>query len=176
MARDAIALQIDDISTFARTLRARLASETELPGHLGFLNHIARAGGFRNYQHLRSRATGLPAEPPAAAIDEKRLARALRLFDAEGRMIRWPGKTSLQGLCLWTFWARLPARQVMSEAEVNAVLERWHVFGDRAILRRSLIDHGLAGRRIDGSDYRRIERAPPPEARELIRRILPRGE
>lgn len=172
MARDAIALEIHDVSAFAKALRHALGAEEALPGHLGFLNTIARAAGFRNFQQLKARA---PAEPaPAGPVSEKRLAQVLRCFDGQGRMTRWPGKTAQQGLALWAMWSHLPARVEMSEPEVNAVLERWHTFGDRALLRRSLIDHRLATRRIDGRGYRRVEIEPPAEARVLLRRLAGR--
>ncbi len=38
-----------------------------------------------------------------------------------------------------------------------------------SLLRRSLIDHRLVERATDGSWYRRIEQAPPPEALAMIR-------
>ncbi len=168
MTREAIPLTLNDTAGFARSLRAALCAEAELPGHLGFLNHVARAAGFRNFQHLRAAVSGTPSAP---TVDEKRLAQALRCFDIGGRMMRWPGKTSLQGLCLWAIWAQLPARQSLPEGDVNAVIDRWHGFGDRALVRRSLIDHGLATRGRDGRDYRRTEKAPPPEALALIRAL-----
>lgn len=171
MARDAIALEIDDVSAFARTLRSALSREADLPGHLGLLNHIARAAGFRNFQHLRAGADAVPTVP----VDERRLAQARRCFDAQGRMARWPAKTGLQGLCLWALWARLPARRDLTETEVNAVLDHWHTFGDRALLRRSLIDHRLAERTVDGRVYRRREAEPAPEARALLRGLAGRG-
>ena len=52
MTRDVISLQIDDLSHFARSLRAGLANP---PSHLEMLGHIARAAGYRNYQHLRAK-------------------------------------------------------------------------------------------------------------------------
>jgi hypothetical protein len=63
---------------------------------------------------------------------------------------------------------RLPSRRDLSEAEVNDVLEAGSTFGDHVLLRRSLIDHGLASRTPDGRCYRRTEVRPPPEARALI--------
>ncbi|OYX44314.1 MAG: hypothetical protein B7Z02_06070 [Rhodobacterales bacterium 32-67-9] len=169
MARDAIALEIHDVSTFAQALRRALSEEDGLPGHLGLLNKIARAAGFRNFQQLKAQ---VPAEPaPAEPVSEKRLAQVLRCFDGQGRVNRWPGKTSHRGLVLWAIWAHLPARTEMSEPEVNAVIERWHTFGDRALLRRSLIDHRLATRQTDGRGYRRVEGEPPAEARVLLRRL-----
>ena len=85
--------------------------------------------------------------------------------------MRWPYHTAEQGLCLWAFWARLPARTDMVEKDVNAILQAGNSFGDHALLRRSLIDHRLVTRTKDGKTYRRIEQAPPPEAAALIMQV-----
>ncbi|WP_299840345.1 DUF2087 domain-containing protein [uncultured Paracoccus sp.] len=160
MTRDLNAVFITDLSGFARTL-ARDLSRQEVPGHQAMLGLIARAAGFRNYQQLR-------AEAPRPAVS-KSVERALRNFDAQGRMIAWPAPTKLQGLCLWRFWAGLAPGRDYREADLNAVLKDWHLFGDHVLLRRSLIDHRLVERATDGSWYRRIEQAPPPEALAMIR-------
>ena len=83
-------------------------------------------------------------------------------------MKQWPSRRKQQELCLWVLWTRLPARAVLQEKEVNAVLLDEHLFGDPAILRRSLIGSGLVSRNKDGSDYRRCEQKPPIEALSLI--------
>ncbi len=160
MTRDLNAVFITDLSGFARTL-ARELSGQEVPGHQAMLGLIARAAGFRNYQQLR-------AEAPRPAVS-KPVERALRNFDAQGRMIAWPAQTKLQGLCLWRFWAGLAPGRDYREAQLNAALKDWHLFGDHVLLRRSLIDHRLVERATDGSWYRRIEQAPPPEALAMIR-------
>lgn len=162
MPRAITSLKIDDLSTFTKTLRQSLIREDSMPSHSKMLTLVAKAAGYQNYQHLMAKR---PAAEPA---DNKRLEKALRVFDANGIMTRWPNQTAIQGLCLWTFWARLPARISLSEAEINTVLKAGSSFGDHALLRRSLIDHRLAERTTDGKTYRRIEQAPPPEALQLI--------
>jgi hypothetical protein len=179
MARDAIPLTIPDTAAFARELRTALASEPALPGHLALLGHIARAAGFPNWQTLRATAPGTvpsapPTLPPEDTPDADRVARALRVFDSQGRMSRWPNKTNLQGLCLWALWSRLPALREMAEPEVNTILKDWATFGDHVLLRRSLIDHKLATRTPDGRSYRRTECRPPADARALITALRPR--
>lgn len=175
MSRDLVALTIPDLSSFARRLRAELAKAPAVPGHLGLLSMVARAGGFGNYQHLKVQAGAVPAKPIGAetsrgptAPDQRRIDPALRCFDRTAKMQRWPSRTKVQALCLWALWAVLPARVVLSEKVVNARIDDWHGFGDRALLRRSLIDHGLFSRSADGREYRRIEREPPPEARAVF--------
>jgi len=66
-------------------------------------------------------------------------------------------------------WAGFPSRCSLAEAEVKTLLNRLHAFGDDALLRRALCDHGLVVRTSDGRAYRRIERRPPAEAAALLR-------
>ncbi|MEJ6401702.1 DUF2087 domain-containing protein [Yoonia sp. 2307UL14-13] len=162
MPRAITSLKIDDLSTFTRTLRQSLIREEGTPGHSKMLTLVAKAAGYQNYQHLKA------AKPAAKPADSKQLEKALRVFDANGIMIRWPNQTAVQGLCLWVFWTQLPARTDLTEKQINTILTSGNSFGDHALLRRSLIDHRLAERTTDGKTYRRIERAPPPEALQLI--------
>lgn len=170
MPRDSIALTINDLSAFARTLRRDLATADSFPGHLALMNMLARAAGYGNFQHLR--ASGGPTAPatpaPLPEAERKHLVAALRVFDAEGHMTRWPTRIPVQRLCVWVIWSHLPSRRSLSEPEVNRAIDGWHTFGDRAILRRSLIEHGLATRTPDGRDYRRVECEPPAEVLALL--------
>lgn len=176
MSRSVFALAADDISAFARALRGQLAQCDHLPSHLELLNMLARAGGHRNFQHFRTvtQARSLPPTPPAEPVDEKRLERVARLFDAEGRLTRWPGKESWRVLCLWQLWSHLPAGETLSEAEINALMNARHVFEDHALLRREMVDRAMVWRTADGRAYRRIEQRPPVEALALIRRVAQR--
>jgi hypothetical protein len=47
-------LHVGDVSDFARTLRRQLDAMQRTPGHVEMLNLLARAGGYRNIQHLRA--------------------------------------------------------------------------------------------------------------------------
>lgn len=182
MSRPTIPLVIEDVSAFSRALAQQLPQGETRPSHLTLLNMLARAGGYRNFQHLRAvaqvaaaPAVELPLAPAAALPepqpDPARLRRVARLFDDQGRLVRWPVRRAQQILCLWVLWLRLPRGLIGAERAMNAALNRWHLFGDPAILRRDMVMLGLVSRREDGSDYRRIEQEPPPEALALIRAL-----
>lgn len=164
MARDLISLNIPDLSSFAKARRSDMMRREEFPSHAAFLSAIAKAAGFDNHQHLK-------AAKPSASPKNPQLRKALAAFDAQGIMSRWPSQTSVQGLCLWVFWAQLPAERPLNEPQVNAILKAGNSFGDHVLLRRSLIDHRLVRRAIDGSSYTRIEQAPPEAALALMAEI-----
>lgn len=170
MPRTAIPYAIPDISALARSLRDQLARQGPTPGHVEMLNILARAAGAKNFQHFRAR-TGVLEAPPEPAADLARVDKVARQFDPQGRLLQWPAKPSHQALALWGLWAALPAGDAVSEAVFNARLNALHVFGDPAILRRSMVSAGLVSRTLDCRDYRRVERRPPPDAHALIRRL-----
>lgn len=180
MSRKSFPFAVEDVSVLARGLERQLAAHDGLPGHVELLNMLARAGGFRNFQHYRTQAETLDrlAEPAVASvpIDTVRLRKIARSFDVDGRLVGWPGKANHRVDCLWVLWSRVPARVAMDEFEINRRLNAEHAFGDPALLRRELVDHGLMRRTPDGRDYRRIELSPPPEARALIALIGRRAE
>lgn len=178
MSRDAISITIPDLSQFAKSLRAGLQQVETVPTHLGLLGQIAKAAGYQNYQHLKANHEGKPAQAAKVAAPlstaSRARERAMRVFDADGVMARWPKQASARMLCLWALWAQIPANTELSEPQVNDLLKTAADFGDHVLLRRSLIDFGLASRTADGSRYRRIEQAPPADAVAFIRDITSR--
>jgi len=175
MSRTPLPLHAEDISAFARSLGGQLKHCESAPGHLQLLNMLARSAGFRNFQHLRADALDaappapLPsAEPARPEVSDQRLKRLARLFDATGRLARWPSRRGLEYPCLWAVWARVEPRRVYSEQELNACLNLAHGFGDPALLRRGLCDMGLMTRTRDGREYRRVEARPTDEALALL--------
>jgi hypothetical protein len=173
MTRMPLTLPVEDLSTFTRNLHREL--QPAAPGHLSLMNMLARAAGFRNLQHLRAsaKAGAALAQPavPAPAADLTRVQAALRFFDAAGRMTSWPARTQTQHLCLWVLWSRLPRGESLSEREISSRLNGWHLFGDAAILRRTLVELGLVSRSAGATAYLRVERKPSPEATVLIRHL-----
>ncbi|WP_321470589.1 DUF2087 domain-containing protein [uncultured Paludibaculum sp.] len=178
MSRVSIPFSAGDLSALARSLRDQLVQCDHTPSHLELLNMLARCAGHRNYQSLRAQAAAEnrlhQAQPAPAPVDYVLVKRLAAYFDARGRLKSWPAKESLRETCLWVFWSRLPAKQSLSEAQLSTQLRTDHLFGDHALLRRELCDHGLVSRTPDGRQYRRVERQPPAEAAALIHHLRPR--
>ena len=177
--RELVPFAADDVSALAKSLRAQLAARPTPPTHVEMLNMLARAAGNRNFQHLRALAGGRTTperatqDPPSTA-DPATVLRAARYFDGEGRLKSWPARTSLQNLCLWAVWSKIPSERRFSEREISALLSTLHLFGDHAILRRTMCELGLMTRAADGRDYRRVEQPPTPEGAALIRHLRAR--
>ncbi|WP_353472296.1 DUF2087 domain-containing protein [Salipiger sp. H15] len=159
LKREYIPLAIDDLSGFARALRAELDAP---PSHQEMLGLIAKAAGYRNYQHLRA------VVAPAPKADPKHVARALRHFDGQGLLLRFPGRTAMQALCLWPLWARIPPRQSFTERGISARIDALSAFRDAAQIRRSMVENRMLDRTADGAVYTRVETRPPAEALALI--------
>lgn len=177
MTKDSLILPVADLSAFARALARQFSPDA--PSHLTLMNMLARAAGFRNLQHLRAAqnaGTRLANTPPPEVVDHGQVTRALAQFDAAGILRQWPARRAVQVLCLWALWARLPSDQSQTERQISAALNALHGFGDAAILRRDMVALKLLSRTADGSDYRRLECRPPPEARALIRQLASRAK
>jgi hypothetical protein len=181
MPRIDVPLHAADISSFAKSLGRELKQTHEQaqrpPGHVELLNMLARAAGYRNFQSLKARPAPaatlpVPPAPPAALSDTA--AKALRQFDAHGRVTRWPIKFSVQRLMLWGLWMRFDARRRYSEREVNELLNAWHLFGDHCTLRRELVEMKMLARTDGGAEYRKLPRRPDAEAMALMRALRQR--
>ncbi|SMQ70155.1 hypothetical protein SAMN06295905_1801 [Devosia lucknowensis] len=168
MSRQTLSLTIADLSAFAKTLRAEITTRDTPPSHVEMLNMLARSAGFRNYQHLKAATENAPK---AEAIDLILVEKVGRHFDADGVLLRWPAKNSLQPLCLWALWARMEPGHDYSDRDNTDLLNAWASFGDHALLRRAMVDMGYVTRTPDGRTYRRIEQKPPAELSALLKRI-----
>ncbi|MGL4234868.1 DUF2087 domain-containing protein [Tabrizicola sp.] len=170
MTRETLPLPVADLSVFARQLRR--AWPAEPPSHLTLMNLLARASGFRNIQHLRASALAEARLSTAPSVVDHVAVEALRrCFDAQGRLTRWPARTSVQHQVLWVLWSHLPRGEVMTERQISERLNQWHLFGDAAIIRRTLLELGLITRTPDCTEYRRVEQKPRPEILALIRSL-----
>ena len=175
MPSEPMPLAIPDLSSFARSLshalQAHLAAKAEPPGHVETLNLIARALGQRNHQSLRASlrtptASVKTAQAPAALSENAR--KTLAQFDAQGRLVRWPSKFTVQRLAMWILWTRFEAKRPYTEPEVNAILKAANAFGDHVTLRRELVNHQLLTRKADCSEYRKRPARADAEVRGLL--------
>jgi hypothetical protein len=174
MKKTPVPLLADDITTFSRALARQLGPTS--PPHLALMNMLARAAGFQNLQHMQAQnaaAIRLARPTKTPLLDARAVEQYLNQFDSTGRLLRWPAKRTVQTLALWGLWAVFPAGTSLSERDVNTLLQPEHLFGDPAILRRTLISCRLLTRESDCTDYRRIEREPPAEAKAVIRALTP---
>lgn len=175
MPRQIIPFAAADMSALAKSLRAQLAGREKAPSHVEMLNMLARGAGHRNFQHFRAGAAVPAREAPVPPAESAAVLKAARCFDADGRLQRWPAQTSIQHLCLWPLWARIPRGQSFSERGISALLATLHTFGDHAILRRTMCERGLMTRTKDGRDYRRVDQRAPAEGAALIRHLRERA-
>jgi hypothetical protein len=179
MPRTAIPLQVADLSPFAKTLRQSLSQREGTPTHVELLNLLARAAGFQNYQHLRADAETADrlkaAAEPGPRANLAQVEKAARYFDRAGILASWPSRFAHQTLCLWVLWSRIPRGAVFNEREISDAIRDWHDFGDHALIRRAMIDAKMLERTVDGREYRRIERTPPPELAPLLAHLMERA-
>jgi len=175
MSRETFPFVAPDASALAKSLRRELDAIDGKPGHVQVLNMLARAVGYRNFQHFRAASEAetrlAQARPAPEPVDFAMVQRVAGHFDATGRLARWPARRSHQILALWALWSRAPAGVVFSEAAFNQIIRDNHGFGDHALIRRAMVDDGLVSRTSDCRAYRRIEQKPPGEAVALIRHL-----
>lgn len=181
MTRELTPLIAADLSTFAKNVRAQLATHIDggagLPGHVEMLNLLARAAGHRNVQALQAAAKRNPPPTVSRWHGPKHPGltpvadRVLRLFDEQGRLIRWPAKRREQVLALWCLWMPFDGKRRYSEREVNEVLNAHHDFGDHCLLRRELVVQELLARTPGGEQYRKLAARPDDETAALMRAV-----
>lgn len=96
----------------------------------------------------------------------ERLNDLRHVLDDRGRVLFWPSRKrrKLQRRVLEYLVSHFAYHTVYSEPEVNALLNKYHTFGDWALLRRELYEHGLLDRQPDGRRYwRPLPTGAPPE-------------
>ncbi len=205
MPRELIPLQVQDLSTFAKALRAQLQAAPDaqsgeastaaatVPSHLSLLNMLARAAGHRSFQALKAAAETQAAAaqeapapskltprhaPPARGPRHPEMSeladRALRQFDAQGRLVRWPSRHLVQRYALWGLWIHFDNRRPYTEPEVNEILNAHHSFKDHCTLRRELVNMKLLGRSDGGREYRKLAARPDEDLLPLLKELRAR--
>lgn len=176
MPRESLPFVVDDLSTFAKSLRTQLLAHPATPGHQTLLNMVARAAGHRNLQTLQARSRPRPAAAPQPGEPVSELVRrTLHQFDTKGRLTRLPARRSLQALALWGLWMRFDAKRPYRESEVNQILNAWHLFGDHCTLRRDLVTQGFLARTADSAVYTKLPARPDADGVALMRALRQLG-
>lgn len=171
MTKSSLSFQVEDISQLAKSLKKSAGQGDMSPSHVEWLNILARAAGFRNYQHFKANHDAekrLAATQTIEPIDHVLIEHTLRHIDEEARLVRWPSRPTQRNLCLWWLWSLFPANAALTEKEVNALLKARNSFEDHALLRRALVDGGFVARTPDGTAYRRKEMPPTATARTFL--------
>lgn len=93
--RKLVPLHCDDLSQFAKTLRAQLDEHLQktpgaAPSHVQLLNMLARSAGHRSMQALRAQAVLKPPAAPPAPCAPAAPARCARPEGADAIGRAWP--------------------------------------------------------------------------------------
>lgn len=86
-----------------------------------------------------------------------------RFLDSRERVTNWPSKQKDRLMVLDYLASKFEPNTEYTEREVNAIITRYHAYGDHATLRRELYDYGYLHRARDGSRYWRAEEPLPDE-------------
>jgi hypothetical protein len=86
-----------------------------------------------------------------------------RFLDNEGRIKQYPAAAKNKLLVLEYLSGKFEEDRIYTEKEVNAIIDKWHTFGDYFLLRRMLIEYGFMGRKPNGSEYWVIKRQEQAE-------------
>ena len=90
-------------------------------------------------------------QEPALALDPALVARLIRPFCHDGRILRWPARESRRRLVLTEVVQAFPRGRRLSEGQVDAILRA--IWPDHCQLRRALVDYELLNRK-DGFYWR----------------------
>jgi len=88
-------------------------------------------------------------------------------LDSQGRLKAYPSKHKNKILALFYLSTKFKKGLIYSEREVNAIIDSFHTFGDRCLLRRELYDKKFLGRSNDCTRYWLEDKQPTLE--ELLK-------
>ena len=103
---------------------------------------------------------GFTGEPPARALRFDAPDDLQPYLDWSGRvtsLAQGKGSESINAKLYGVIAANFPAEGHYSEVQVNEILNRHHLFGDPAGVRRELVDRGYIARTRDCRDYWKVE-------------------
>lgn len=93
-------------------------------------------------------------------LQENDMIIVKRFLDKDGHVRQLPVKQKTLILVLAYLAQAFEHNKIYSEGEVNAIIQD-NCTVDHFLTRRSLIDLGFLGRKMDGSEYWRMEEALP---------------
>lgn len=96
-------------------------------------------------------------------LSEDLLSEIKRFLDAEDRIKLFPAKKRNKTLCLFYLAGKFEPDTIYTEKQVNEIIDSYHTFQDKWLLRRELINHGLLERLVDGSEYWLAKELPAPK-------------
>ena len=78
--------------------------------------------------------------------------------DKEGKIRAWPSKLKDRTAFLSFLAAHFELGRIYTEKEVNQIINNLHSFNDSALLRRELFMNKHLDRKLDGSEYWKMEK------------------
>ncbi|HNR64424.1 MAG TPA: DUF2087 domain-containing protein [Thermotogota bacterium] len=76
-----------------------------------------------------------------------------KIVNKDGIVTRWPKKQDERRAVLEYIRSKIDKGRTYTEKEINELIDKWHSFGDRALIRRMMYDFFLIERAEDGSKY-----------------------
>jgi hypothetical protein len=86
-------------------------------------------------------------------LSEQLLVELKRFLNEEGKLTIFPSKKQNKMLVLLYLSAKFQPEVIYTEKEVNEIIDQYHTFQDKWLLRRELINQGFLSRLPDGSQY-----------------------
>lgn len=93
-------------------------------------------------------------------MTEEFLADLNKFLDTEGRLTQFPAKKRNKILVLLYLAEKFEEGHNYTEKDINEIIDRYHTFQDKWLLRRELINNGFLDRIKDGSKYWKPENQP----------------
>jgi len=84
-------------------------------------------------------------------------ARLARFLDQQGRIKQIPSKMKIRKMIYQYLADKFEDDRIYTEKEVNGIISEWSTTNDYFTLRRGLIENGLFGRNLSGSEYRKLK-------------------
>ncbi|KAF0110574.1 MAG: hypothetical protein FD163_557 [Hyphomonadaceae bacterium] len=173
MPKEFVPFACPDISRLAKSIKKHLDKSEKKPSHVEILNIFARESGYKNFQQMRASSDVTTSAKDNSfkenTIGAQNLQKLKRYLDDKARVKTLPSKQSLQLMIVWYIWGHIAAQISFTEIELNHLLNRYHTFGDAALLRRYMFELGLVSRSSNCQDYRKLSPTIPSEYSEIVK-------